>query len=111
MKLLIWAATAAVARILVVPPTAFWNSNGDNDYKDDNRTLWSLSPDASWPCPLLIALPRRGDAPPWRRGELCRVHGPQRQAGATPFLSDNIHDNRDPAEDARVVLRWCNGGG
>ncbi len=40
--------------------------------------------------------------PPWRRGELCGVHGPQRQAGASPFLSDNIHDNWDPADDARV---------
>ena len=30
-------------------------------------------------------------APPWSRGELCGVHGPQRQARASPFLSDNIH--------------------
>jgi hypothetical protein len=48
--------------------------------------------------------------PPWRIGELCGVHGPQRQAGASPFLSDNIHDDWDPAEDARVGSRWCGGG-
>ena len=48
---------------------------------------------------------------PWRRGELCGVHGPQRQAGTSPFLSDNIHDHWDLAEDVRVGLRWCGGGG
>ena len=51
-----------------------------------------------------------GMAPPWCRGELCEVHGPQRQAGASPFLSDNIHDNWDPAEDAQVGSRRCGGG-
>jgi hypothetical protein len=49
--------------------------------------------------------------PPWRRGKLCGVHGPQRQAGASPFLSDNIHDDWDPDEDAHVGSRWCGGGG
>ena len=44
--------------------------------------------------------------PPWRRGELCGVHGLQRQAGASPFLSDNIHDDCDPAEDSDGGLSY-----
>ena len=55
---------AAAVTILVVRPAASGNSDGNNDHENDNRTLWSPSPDASWPCPLPIALPRRGDAPP-----------------------------------------------
>jgi hypothetical protein len=39
-------------------------SDGNDDYEDDDRTLWSPSPDALRPCPSPIALPRRGDAPP-----------------------------------------------
>ena len=104
-------AAAAAATILVVRPMASGNSDGDDDYKDADRTSWSPSPDASRPCPSPIASPRRGDAPPWCCRELCGVHGPQRQAGASPFLSDNIHDDWDPAEDARVGSRWCGGGG
>jgi hypothetical protein len=49
--------------------------------------------------------------PPWRRRELCGVHGPRRQVGASSFLSDNIHDDWDPAEDAHVGSRWCSGSG
>ena len=57
-------AAAATGTIFVVRPTTSGNSNGDNDYKDNNHTSWSPSPDASRLCPLPIALPRRGDAPP-----------------------------------------------
>ena len=58
------------------------NSDGDDDYKDDDRTSWSPSPDASWPCPSPIASLRRGDDPPLvymvcndRRGHLpsCQI--------------------------------------
>ena len=57
-------AAVAAATILVVRPTASWNSDGDNDYEDDDRTSWSPSPDASPLYPSPIALSRRGDAPP-----------------------------------------------
>jgi hypothetical protein len=40
------------------------NSDGNDDYKDDDRTSWSPSPFPSRPCPLPIASPRRGDDPP-----------------------------------------------
>ena len=60
----IGSAAAVAATILVVRPTASGNSNGNDDYEDDNHTLWSPSPDALWPCPSPIALPRRGDDPP-----------------------------------------------
>ena len=55
---------AAASTILVVHLTASGNSDGNDDYKDDDRTLWSPSPDALQPCPSPIALPRRGDGPP-----------------------------------------------
>ena len=57
-------AAAVAAMILDIRPMASGNSDGDDDYKDDDRTSWSPSPDASRPCPSPIALPRRGDAPP-----------------------------------------------
>ena len=57
-------AAAPAATILVVLPMASGNSDGNNNYEDNDRTSWSLSPDASRPCPLPFALPRRGDAPP-----------------------------------------------
>jgi hypothetical protein len=57
-------AAAAAATILVVLPMASGNSDGNDNYKDDDRTSWSPSPDASRPCPSPIASPRRGDAPP-----------------------------------------------
>ena len=52
-----------------------------------------------------------GMTPPWRCEELCGVHGPQRQVGASPFLSDHTHDDWDPAEDARVGSSKSGGGG
>jgi hypothetical protein len=58
------AAAAAAATILVILLMAYGNSDGDDNYEDDNRTSWSPSPDASRLCPLHIASPRRGDAPP-----------------------------------------------
>jgi len=57
-------AAVAAATILVVLPMASGNSDGDNNYEDNDRTSWSLSPDASRPRPSPIASPRRGDAPP-----------------------------------------------
>jgi hypothetical protein len=57
-------AAVAAATILVVLPMTSGNSDGDDNYEDNDRTSWSPSPDASRLCPSPIASPRRGDAPP-----------------------------------------------